>query len=156
MGLFPENTCRTRHNGSILRRETQRRRTVRSLAALLDVETPWMWAHNHYELQRPKDIKLFIDDKYTYIYIVQICHHFTHHSHVQLCYTDDRFTQATASKDINHSSDKRGQQFFLSPFVEIGLASPRRSNDYYNRLPTKHTHYLTLPAASQRHQVIHR
>jgi hypothetical protein len=46
-------------------------------------------------------------------------------------------------------SEKRGQQFLLSPFVEVSLASSRRSNDCYKRLPTEHTHYLILPAASK-------
>jgi hypothetical protein len=32
-------------------------------------------------------------------------------------------------KTLITPSEKRGQQFLLSPFVEVGLASPRRSND---------------------------
>jgi hypothetical protein len=51
--------------------------------------------------------------------------------------------------------EKRGQQFLLCPFVGVGLASPRRSNDSTNVLPTEHTHYLVLPATIQRCQIIH-
>jgi hypothetical protein len=37
------------------------------------------------ELQRSKGVNSFIDDEYTYMYIIQICHQFNQHPHVQLC-----------------------------------------------------------------------
>jgi hypothetical protein len=81
MELFQQKTFCTRRSRSIPCGGVQRRRGWRSLAAPLSIGAPWMWAHNHCDLRRSKSVRLFIDDDYTNMHIIQILHQFNDHYH---------------------------------------------------------------------------
>jgi hypothetical protein len=88
-GLSQQNTFRTRHSRSILCGDVQRQRGWRSLAAPLSVETPWMWAQYHCDLQRSKGVKLIINDDYTHKYIIHVLNQFDQDIHSRQRQTDE-------------------------------------------------------------------
>jgi hypothetical protein len=91
-GLSQQNTFRTRHSRSILCGDVQRQRGWRSLAAPLSVETPWMWAQYHCDLQRSKGVRLIINDDYTHKYIIHVLNQFDQDIHSRQRQTDEQFT----------------------------------------------------------------
>ena len=90
-GTFQRNTFRTRHSRSILCGDVQRQRGWRWLAAPLSVETPWMWAQYHCDLQRSKGVRLIINDDYTHKYIIHVLNQFDQDIHSRQRQTDELF-----------------------------------------------------------------